>query len=94
MIISDLKHFEEVVAEASRIIGGGAETLTVGQLFPEFASQLKQAGLSALLTTQLNVISEEVNTLGITTSATTATGTTPVGDQIEYSSSASSLMSN
>lgn len=93
MIISDLKHFEEVVAEASKILGGGAEMFTLEQLSPEFASELKQAGLSVLLNTQLNVISEEVNIPGVTTSATTATGTTLAGSQIEYSSLTASAVS-
>jgi hypothetical protein len=88
MIISDLSHFEEVVAEAPNIVGG--ETTTLGkEVDPKVAEELKKAGLGDLLKITLNVSPASVSTSGGTSSAETAVGTTPEGDKVKVSESTS-----
>lgn len=89
MIISDLTHFEEVVAEALNIVGG--ETSTVAKVLGKDGIQdlkdLELPGLGKLLGTKVNV---NIASNGSST-AKTATGTTPEGEKVKISSSSSSV---
>lgn len=90
MIISDLNHFEEVVAEAPSIVGGLDPTISnVSSV--DSLSPLGIELLSALGVTNLQVISETISqTPGTTASITTASGTTSTGEKIEVSQTSSS----
>lgn len=89
MIISNLNHFEEVVAEAPSIVGG--RNATVGEVVnPETVALLKERGLGDLLKTIVNVDSVSVKNSNATTSVENAMGETKDGYQIESSKVSSS----
>jgi len=89
VIIFDLNHFEEVVAESPSIIGGATTTVAkvLGSNAIEELKALEIPGLGKLLSTKVTVnqVSTGANT------AKTAVGTTPAGDKIKISSSNSSM---
>lgn len=89
MIISDLSHFEEIVAETHNIVGGVALGKVVDG---DVAQDLKESGFGYLLGTQVNVNSSTVNTKGGTATVETAVGKTKKGVQIKSSSSDSTAV--
>lgn len=93
MIISDLKHFEEVVTEAPSIVGGRATQL--GKVIdPKTADKLEELGLGNLLGTTVNVNSVSVKNKNGTSSVETAVGKTKQGIQVKSAESSSSAVSN
>lgn len=92
MIISDLNHFEEVVAEAPHVVGGENVKTTLAKLDPELATELKAAGFGNLLGIQINVSSKSVKNSDGAASVKAAVGKTKQGDQIRYSSSDSTAV--
>lgn len=83
MIISDLSHFEEVVAEAPSIVGGTVTkkttTITADQLLSDFVLDLLSPQSVALLKkTKVSVNSVTVKSKGAV--ATVKTGTAKAGN--------------
>ncbi len=56
MIISDLNHFEEVVAEAPHVVGGENVKTTLAKLDPELVTQLKAAGFGTVLVSNSTLV--------------------------------------
>lgn len=99
MIISDLSHFEEVVAEAPSIVGGGIiSTSFRSQLkkkIDEVRAQLNKnraAIRSAVEKNKIEVVSVNTENNNVSAAATIASGTTAQG-KIEVSTSSSSAKS-
>lgn len=90
MIISDLKHFEEVVGEATGVVGGAVttkktETITADQLLSDFILDLlSPASVALLKKTKVTIKSVTVKAKGA--SATAKIGTSQ-GGTVKVSSS-------
>lgn len=92
MIISNLNHFEEVVAEAPSIVGGATtkktSVITADELLSDFILDLLDKETIALLKkTKVKVQTITVKGKGV--SATVKTGTAK-GGQVKYSSASAS----
>lgn len=92
MIISDLLHFEEVVAELPEVVGGqqkgGQQKKNLGQVVNSDTKEfLLDLGFGNVLGTKVNV--KQATGGGNTVKA--ATGTTKQGNQVKISSSDSTV---
>ncbi len=92
MIISDLKHFEEFVANAPSIIGGRAAVLSK-VIDSDLAKDLKDLGFGNILNTQVNVQSNSVNNSNGAASVETSVGKTKTGEKVKSVESNSSAVS-
>ena len=95
MIISELRHFEEVVCEASSIVGGATYTTSCASVLSSSLLKLLPASFRDLLSkTQCTVTTITAQSGGAFASATTAVssnkGKVNIGVSVSSSSSSSS----